>query len=96
MKNMSEPGTVDFEPASPPSGRPVMANTAVLAAYTVVEMFVVFLFTIALARYLGAEEFGRLGFALSFALLTSILSDPGVSIAVMKLVARSPTEGQIT
>ncbi|MGE0405751.1 MAG: oligosaccharide flippase family protein, partial [Candidatus Korobacteraceae bacterium] len=66
-----------------------MANTAILAVYSVIETVVVFLFIVALARYLGVEEFGRIGFALSYALLTSVLSDPGISLGVMKLVARS-------
>ena len=58
-------------------GRMAMANTAVLAAYTVFETCIVFLFTLAVARYLGAGEFGRLGFALSYALLTSVLAVSG-------------------
>jgi O-antigen/teichoic acid export membrane protein len=72
----------------------VMANTAVLAGYAAFEMVVVFLFTVLLARYLGAQEFGRLGFALSYALLFSVLSDPGISIAMTKLVATSQGDRQ--
>src|SRR2546423_15707229 len=71
-----------------------MANTAFLAGYAAFEMVVVFLFTILLARYLGTQEFGRLGFALAYALLFSVLSDPGISVAMTKLVATSEDEQQ--
>ena len=57
MKTRLEDGApVDAAPIR--LGRWVMARSAVLAAYTVVEMCVVFLFTSLFARYLGAEEFG--------------------------------------
>ena len=72
----------------------VMTNTAVLAGYAAFEMVIVFLFTVLLARYLGVQEFGRLRFALSYALLFSVLSDPGISIAMTKLVATSQGERQ--
>src|SRR5258708_4431365 len=71
-----------------------MTNTALLAGYAAFEMVVVFLFTVLLARYLGTAEFGRLGFALSYALLFSVLSDPGISVAMTKLVATSDGERQ--
>ena len=72
----------------------VTANTAILTGYTVFETVVVFLFTVVVARYLGTQEFGRLGFALSYALLFSVLSDPGISIAMTKLVATSDPDRQ--
>jgi O-antigen/teichoic acid export membrane protein len=72
----------------------VMGNTAILAGYTLFEIATVFLFTIVLARYLGAGDFGRLGFALSYALLFSVLQDPGISMAMTKLVAITQGERQ--
>ncbi|HZQ93149.1 MAG TPA: flippase [Terriglobales bacterium] len=72
----------------------LMANTAVLVSYSVFETVVVFLFTVFLARYLGTGDFGRLGFALSYSLLFSVLADPGISVAMTKLVATSDAERQ--
>jgi O-antigen/teichoic acid export membrane protein len=73
----------------------VMKNTSILAGYAVFETVVVFLFQVMIARYLGPESFGRLGWALTYALLTSVWSDPGISIAMTKLVATSHGDKQL-
>lgn len=73
----------------------VMKNTSILAGYAVFETVVVFFFTLLVARYLGPTDFGRLGWALSYAVLTSVWSDPGVSIAMTKLVATSQGDRQL-
>ena len=73
----------------------VMKNTSILAGYAVFETVVVFLFQVMVARYLGPEGFGRLGWALTYALLTSVWSDPGIGIAMTKLVATSHGERQL-
>ena len=79
-----------------PGPRPgVMTNTSILAGYAVFETIVVFLFQVMVARYLGPESFGRLGWALTYALLTSVWSDPGIGIAMTKLVATSQGEKQL-
>ena len=85
-------------PQSIPDPKPragVMKNTSILAGYAVFETVVVFFFTLLVARYLGPTDFGKLGWALSYALLTSIWSDPGIGIAMTKLVATSHGERQL-
>jgi O-antigen/teichoic acid export membrane protein len=56
---------------------------------------VVFTFTLLLARWLGPDDFGRWGWATSYALLTSVWSDPGIGLAMTKLVATSDGERQM-
>jgi O-antigen/teichoic acid export membrane protein len=68
----------------------VLSNTALLGMYYVLETGLLFLLTLVLVRYLGVTEFGRLAFAISYGLLLSVLSDPGISLALTKFVARSP------
>jgi len=72
-----------------------MKNTSILAGYAVFETVVVFFFTLLIARYLGPTDFGRLGWALSYALLTSVWSDPGIGYAMTKLVATSHGDRQL-
>lgn len=68
----------------------VLSNTAILGVYYVLESGLLFFLTLLLARYLGVAEFGRLAFALSYGLMLSVLSDPGISLVVTKFVARTP------
>ena len=72
-----------------------MKNTSILAGYAIFETVVVFLFTLLVARFLGPTDFGKLGWALSYALLTSVWSDPGLSLAMTKLVATSHGDQQL-
>ena len=49
-------------------GRPrVLANSAMLTAYYVVDAGLLFLLTLTLARHLGVADFGKLAFALMLA-----------------------------
>ena len=72
-----------------------MENTSILAGWAVLETVIVFIFQVMVARYLGPEGFGRLGWALTYAMLTAVWSDPGISIALTKLVAISHGEQQL-
>jgi O-antigen/teichoic acid export membrane protein len=68
----------------------VLSNTAILGTYYVLETSLLLLLTLVLVRYLGVAEYGRLAFAISYGLMLSVLSDPGISLALTKFVARSP------
>ncbi len=74
------------------SGSRIIKNSTVLGAYFVVEVGLTFFFTLILARFLGAFEFGRISFALSYALVTSVVADAGLTFSLAKLIPRARAE----
>ena len=87
--------TTELEPSasealSPPglSASRVLGNSAILSAYYVLDSALLFLTTLLLARYLGVSDFGKLSFALAYGLVLYVLTDPGISLTLTKLVAR--------
>src|SRR3989442_14026625 len=77
------------------SGSKIIKNSIVLGAYFVVEVGLTFFFTLILARFLGASEFGRIGFALSYALVTSVLADAGLTPSLAKLIPRAGSQARV-
>src|SRR5437899_1623299 len=76
-------------PVAPPPPR-VLKNSALLTGYYVVDAGLLFVLTLTLARHLGVADFGKIAFALSYGLVLYCLSDPGISLTLIKLVARNP------
>jgi len=74
------------------SGSKIIKNSTVLGAYFVVEVGLTFFFTLILARFLGAFEFGRISFALSYALVSSVVADAGLTFSLAKLIPRARAE----
>lgn len=76
------------------SSSKIVKNSTVLGAYFVVEVGLTFVFTLVLARFLGASEFGRISFALSYALVTSVVADAGLTFSLAKLIPRAGAEAR--
>ena len=66
----------------------IAKNTGVLLASQVVSYVFGFFFVMYTARYLGAEGFGVLSFALAFTGIFGVFSDLGVSTLTVREVAR--------
>lgn len=71
--------------------RRVAKNTMVLLSAQVINMLLGFFYIMYTARYLGAEKFGILSFALAFTGMFSIFSDMGLSQLVVRELARNKT-----
>ena len=59
----------------------IVKNSTILSSYFALEVALTFFFTLMLARFLGASEFGRISFALAYALLTSVVADAGLTFS---------------
>jgi len=63
-------------------------NTFVLSISQILSYLLAFFYTIAIARYLGADGFGILSFALAFAGIFGILADLGLNTLAVKEIAK--------
>ena len=73
------------------SNRKVLSNTAILSGYYAVEAALLFILVLLFARYLAVSDFGRLSFALSYALLL-VVFDPSINIVLIKLISQNPDQ----
>ena len=71
--------------------RRIAKNTLVLLVAQIVSMGLGFFYVMYTARYLGAEGFGVLSFALAFTGMFGIFSDMGLSQLIVREVARNKT-----
>lgn len=76
---------------APLSNRKVIGNTAILSGYYALESAVLFVLVLLFARFLGVADFGRLSFALAYALLL-VVADPSINIVIIKLVSQNPEQ----
>ena len=70
---------------APLSNRKVISNTAILSGYYALEAAVLFVLVLLFARFLSVADFGRLSFALAYALLL-VVADPSINIVIIKLI----------
>lgn len=70
------------------TGRRIFKNVSVLFISRVLGYILAFLYIIYTARYLGAEGFGILSFALSFTSLFAIIADLGLNTLIVREIAR--------
>jgi O-antigen/teichoic acid export membrane protein len=66
----------------------IAKNIGVLFGAQVIGYILAFLYTIYIARFLGADGFGILSFALSFTAIIGILADLGLSTLLVRELAR--------
>jgi len=66
----------------------IAKNTAVLLAATIISRVLSFFYVMYIARYLGAEGFGILSFALAFTGIFGVFSDLGLGPLTVREVAR--------
>jgi O-antigen/teichoic acid export membrane protein len=76
---------------APLSNRKVIGNTAILSGYYALEAAVLFVLVLLFARFLSVADFGRLSFALAYALLL-VVADPSINIVIIKLVSQHPEQ----
>lgn len=69
--------------------RTIAKNTLVLLAGQVVTVVLTYFYTIYTARYLGAEGFGVLSFAIAFTGISCLLADLGLSVLTIREVSRN-------
>jgi O-antigen/teichoic acid export membrane protein len=72
----------------------IMKNTAVLSVSQIISFIFIFFYTIYIARYLGADGFGILSFAIAISGIFSILFDLGLSTLTVREVARDKSLAQ--
>lgn len=70
------------------AARRIANNTVYLFAGNVFKKLLTFFMTLVVARYLGAENFGKLSFALGFVALFTIITDFGARILINREIAR--------
>ena len=66
----------------------IFKNTIWLSVAEIISSILLFFFTVFVAKYLGAEKYGQLAFALSIATLFAVLVDFGLGILTIREVAR--------
>jgi len=66
----------------------ITKNTVVIILASIASGIISFFFTMYVARYLGAEGFGILSFALAFTAIFSVFTDIGLSLLTIREVAR--------
>ena len=66
----------------------IAKNTIFLFIAQIVNYILTFFYTIYIARYLGAEGFGILSFAIAFAGIFSIFADLGLGTLTFREVSR--------
>lgn len=67
----------------------IAKNTGILFVSNIISKFFGFVYTIYMARYLGAEGFGILSFALAFTGMFGVLADMGLQPLTVREVARN-------
>ncbi|HAX01576.1 MAG: Polysaccharide biosynthesis protein [Microgenomates group bacterium GW2011_GWF2_45_18] len=67
----------------------LVKNSFWLALIEIVSKVLLFIITISIVRYLGASEFGRYNYALSFVGIAMIISDLGVSTILTREIAKN-------
>ncbi len=67
----------------------IAKNTLVLLAGQVITVVLTYFYTIYTARYLGAEGFGILSFAIAFTGISCLLADLGLSVLTTREVSRN-------
>lgn len=72
----------------------VLRNAAFQMISQVVTTALALLFNVAVPHFLGAEGFGQIFFALSFALIASVFMNLGINTFLQKEVARDAAEGE--
>ncbi|MDO8716341.1 MAG: flippase [Dehalococcoidales bacterium] len=71
--------------------RKIARNTAILTLAEIVSAIISLFFTMYVARYLGAEGFGTLSFALAFIAIFGVFTDIGLNQLMTREVARDKT-----
>jgi O-antigen/teichoic acid export membrane protein len=71
----------------------ILKNTGILSIAQIISYVLVFFYTIYIARYLGAEGFGILSFAIAIVGIFTILTDLGISTLTVRDVARDRSLG---
>jgi len=71
----------------------ILKNTGILSVAQIISYILVFFYTIYIARYLGAEGFGILSFAIAIVGIFTILTDLGISTLTVRDVARDRSLG---
>ena len=71
------------------SVKKIAKNTTVLLASQIISYILAFFYMIYIARYLGADGFGILSFAIAFTGIFSIFADFGLNILTVREVARN-------
>ena len=71
--------------------RRIAKNTAILIIAEIVSAIISLFFTMSVARYLGAEGFGILSFALAFIAIFGVFTDIGLNPLTTREVARDKT-----
>lgn len=71
------------------TARRIAKNTSILSISQIISYVLIFFYTIYIARFLGADGFGILSFALAFSGIFSIFADFGLNILIVREVARN-------
>lgn len=66
----------------------IFKNTGVLFIAQIINYGLAFFYTIYMARFLGAEGFGILSFAISFTTILGIVADLGLSVLAVREISR--------
>jgi O-antigen/teichoic acid export membrane protein len=69
----------------------IARNTTLLLLSSVIGFVLGFFFTVYVARYLGAQGFGVLSFALAFTAIFAVLTDLGLTTLMIREIARDKT-----
>lgn len=69
--------------------RRIMKNVGMSGISQIIVSLLTFILLIYIARYLGAAEFGKYNFAMSFTLLFTIFADIGISQLIIREIARN-------
>jgi O-antigen/teichoic acid export membrane protein len=70
------------------TARRIVKNTTVLSVSQIVSYVLIFFYTIYIARFLGADGFGILSFALAISGVFSVFADLGLNILTVRDVSR--------
>ncbi|MBW3015165.1 flippase [Candidatus Woesearchaeota archaeon] len=69
--------------------RKIAKNTLFLTAGDIITKVLLFILAIYIARFLGPSEFGKFSFAFAFTFIFSILADLGLSVLVVREIAKN-------
>lgn len=72
----------------------IAKNTIVLSISQILSYLLAFFYTIAIARYLGADGFGILSFALAFTGIFGVLADLGLNTLAVKEVSKDKSKAK--
>ena len=70
------------------TARRIAKNTSILSISQIISYVLIFFYTIYIARFLGADGFGIISFALAFSGIFSIFVDLGLSVLTVREVSR--------